>query len=468
MTDRQPEAPVSDQSPNAAAALAKAERRRHLDNPSSEGPPASPVVAGISRRSLVRSGGLLAGVAIGAPVLRAFAQTTAPSGGAALPASAAVPDSAKLVVPLDATKVPGMPSEALGGRSAFEQPALTPTGITSGSSWTPHQSLRGSITPSDLHFQRHHNGIPVIDPLRHQLTIHGLVDTPLTFTLQELQRFPSVTRVHFVECSGNGGGAYRAPKPDMTPQVVDGLTSNSEWTGVPVATLLKAVGVQRAGTWVLAEGGDAAVMLRSVPMEKMMDDALVVYAQNGDAVRPANGYPMRLLLPGYEGNMCVKWLRRLKVVDQPSMSRDETSKYTDPLPDGTSRQFSFVIDAKSLITSPAYPERLTGPGWWPVRGIAWSGRGKITGVDVSTNGGKTWAAASLVGDVHSRAHTRFEFPWQWNGQPAALMSRATDETGYVQPTLEVFRRVRGAGTGYHLNAIRTWNVAGDGSVTFGG
>jgi sulfane dehydrogenase subunit SoxC len=450
MTDRESESVVSDKDPTAVAGSAA-----HS--------------AGISRRSLVISGGLLAGAAVGAPVLRALAQTTTRPPGAALPASAAaVADSAKIVGPLDATKVPGLPSEALGGRSPFEHPALTPTGITSGSSWTPHQALRGSVTPSDLHFQRHHNGIPVIDPLRHELTIHGLVDTPLTFTLKELQRFPSVTRMHFIECSGNGGGAYRAPKPEMSPQVVDGLTSNSEWTGVPVATLLKEVGVQRAGSWVLAEGGDAAVLLRSVPMEKMLDDALVVYAQNGEAVRPANGYPMRLLLPGYEGNMCVKWLRRLKVVDQPSMSRDETSKYTDPLPDGTSRQFSFVIDAKSLITSPAYPERLTGAGWWPVRGIAWSGRGKITGVDVSTDGGKTWAAATLVGDVHPRAHTRFEFMWQWNGQPAAIMSRATDETGYVQPTLEVFRRVRGPATSYHTNAIRTWNVAGDGSVTFGG
>ncbi|MDQ6611866.1 MAG: molybdopterin-dependent oxidoreductase, partial [Gemmatimonadota bacterium] len=287
----------------------------------------------ISRRALVKTGGVLAAAVVGVPGLRAFVQTTVPA-ASKVPA---VADTTEIVVPLDATKVPGLPSEALGGRSKFEQPALTPTGITSGSALTPHQSLRGTITPADLHFQRHHNGIPVIDPLRHELTIHGLVDKPLTFSVADLKRFPSVTRVYCIECSGNGGAAYRSPKPDMTPQMVDGLTSNSEWTGVSVATLLKAVGAQRAGTWVLAEGGDAAVMLRSVPMEKMMDDALVVYAQNGEAVRPANGYPIRLLLPGYEGNMCVKWLRRLKVVDQPNMSREETSKYTDPLPDGTAR-----------------------------------------------------------------------------------------------------------------------------------
>jgi sulfane dehydrogenase subunit SoxC len=416
-----------------------------------------PRATALSRRALVRSGSLLAGAAIGAPVIRALAQSVTPAADTTMP-----------VVPPDATKVPGQPSEALAGRSAFERPVLTPTGVTSGSSLTPHQALRGSITPSDLHFQRHHNGIPVIDPTQYSLTVHGLVDKPLTFTLDELKRFPSVTRVYCIECSGNGGGAYRSPKPDMTPQMVDGLTSNSEWTGVPVKTLLEAVGVQRSGSWVLAEGGDAAVLLRSVPMEKMLDDALIVYAQNGEAVRPANGYPARLLLPGYEGNMCVKWLRRLEVVDQPAMSREETAKYTDPLPDGTSRQFSFVLDAKSIITSPAFPEKLPAAGWWPVRGIAWSGRGKITGVDVSTDGGTSWHAATLVGDIHSHAHTRFEYMWQWDGKATSIMSRATDETGYVQPTLEVYRKARGPATYYHHNAIRTWQVASDGAVTFGG
>ena len=432
-------------------------------------PDESPPGSSLSRRSLLQTGGLLAGAAVGAPVIRVLAQGSAPAQASVQPpVVAALADSATIAVPPDATKLPGMPSEALGGRSAFEQPRLTPTGITSGSALTPHHSLRGSITPADLHFQRHHNGIPVIDPARYALTVHGLVDRPLVFTLDELKRFPSVTRVYCVECSGNGGAAYRAPKPDMTPQVVDGLTSNSEWTGVPVSTLLKAAGAQRAGTWVLAESGDAAVMLRSVPIAKMMDDALVVYAQNGEAVRPANGYPARLLLPGYEGNMCVKWLRRLKVVDQPSMSREETSKYTDPLPDGTSRQFSFVLDAKSIITSPAYPERLAGAGWWPVRGIAWSGRGKITRVDVSVNGGQSWTAASLIGDIHSCAHTRFEHLWQWDGKPAVIMSRAVDETGYVQPTVEVYKRVRGNATSYHHNAIRSWNVSDNGTVTFAG
>ena len=203
-------------------------------------------------------------------------------------------------------------------------------------------------------------------------------------------------------------------------------------------------------------------------MAKMLDDAFVAYAQNGEPVRMANGYPARLILPGYEGNMNIKWLRRLKVIDQPNMSRDETAKYTDPLPDGTSRQFSFAMDAKSIITSPAHPERLSGAGWWPVTGIAWTGRGTIRGVDVSTDGGRTWTAAELVGPLYPHAHTRFQYVWKWDGRPAVLMSRAVDETGYVQPTLDAFRRVRGPGTDFHFNAIRSWNVASDGSVTFGG
>ena len=414
----------------------------------------------LSRRALLRLAGVLGGVAVSAPVLRALAQV----GAGQAPSTPAF----GLVAPLDASKVPGVPSDALGTRSSFEHPSLAPTGVTTGSSFTPLQDLTGTITPSDLHFQRHHNGIAVIDPATYSLTVHGLVDRPLRFSLEELKRFPSVTRVHFVDCSGNGRAAYRAPRPDMTPQMIDGLTSNSEWTGVAVSTLLREAGVKRNGTWVLAEGGDAAVLSRSIPMVKMLDDAIVAYAQNGEAVRQANGYPARLILPGYEGNMSIKWLRRLEVIDQPNMSRDETAKYTDPLPDGTSRQFSFVMDAKSIITSPAHPERLSAPGWWPVTGIAWSGRGKIRGVDVSIDGGRTWTIAELVGPVHAHAHTRFQHLWRWDGTPAVLMSRATDETGYVQPTLDAFRRVRGPGTDFHFNAIRSWKVAADGAVTFGG
>jgi sulfane dehydrogenase subunit SoxC len=252
----------------------------------------------------------------------------------------------------------------------------------------------------------------------------------------------------------------------MTPQQVDGLSSSSEWTGVPVRALFDAVGVKRGASWFLAEGGDAALMSRSVPLEKAMDDAMIVYAQNGEALRPANGYPARLLLPGFEGNANVKWIRRIELVDGPIMTRDETSKYTDPLANGTARQFSLVLDAKSIITSPAYPEKLSGAGWWPVTGLAWSGRGAITSVDVSTDGGKTWTRATLGTPVLPKAYTRFVHMWKWDGSPALLLSRATDETGYVQPTFAEFRAARGPGTDYHYNAIRGWRVGADGQTVF--
>ena len=404
----------------------------------------------ISRRALVRTGGLLAGAALTPSLLSAVSQDTQAS------------------IPVDPSRVPGAPSDSLGTRSPFETPRLSPVNVTSGSTWTPHHQLHGTITPADLHFQRHHNGIPAIDPAKHTLTIHGLVERPLEFTLDELKRFPSVTRTYFIECSGNGGRAWNNPKPDMSPQVVDGLTSNSEWTGVAVSTLLRAVGAKAKASWVVAEGNDAAVLNRSVPMQKMLDDALVVYAQNGEALRPGNGYPIRLLLPGYEGNMCVKWLRRLEVTDQPLMSREETSKYTDPIPGGKARMFSFTMDVKSLITSPAYPGKLTERGWHAVRGLAWSGRGRVSRVDVSTDGGRTWHMASLPNGALPMAHTRFEYLWQWDGRSTRLLSRAVDETGAVQPTADEYRRVRGDAPGYHYSAIRAWDVASDGTVTFGG
>jgi sulfane dehydrogenase subunit SoxC len=410
---------------------------------------------GITRRAAISAA---ATAVIGAAVGEALAQ-----GSKKVEAAPSGP-----FIPPDPTRVPGTASEALGARSPFENPALSPTGVVTGPSLTPLQNLTGTITPADLHFQRHHNGIALVDPKKYSLTVHGLVERPLVFTLEELKRFPATTRICFIECSGNGRAAYRAPKPDMTPQVIDGLTSNSEWTGVPVATLLREVGARRSAKWVFAEGGDAALLSRSIPMEKMLDDAMIVYAQNGEPLRAPNGYPARLLLPGYEGNTCIKWIRRLEVIDQPNMSKDETSKYTDPLPDGTARQFSFVMDVKSIITSPSYPTKLSGRGWWPVQGIAWSGRGRITSVEVSTNGGKSWYAAELVGAVLPLAHTRFQLMWKWDGQPTKIMSRAVDDTGATQPTLDEYKRARGTGTDYHFNHIRTWDVAADGSVTFGG
>jgi sulfane dehydrogenase subunit SoxC len=339
--------------------------------------------------------------------------------------------------------------------------------VISGSSLTPLHQLSGTLTPSDLVFERHHAGVALIDPARYELIIHGLVDRPTVFTLDDLKRLPSVSRTMFLECSGNGRAAYKSPKREMTPQAVDGMTSNGEWTGVPLAVLFHEVGVRRGASWFRAEGGDASRLSRSVPLEKGMDDAIIAYAYNGEPLRPANGYPARLLLPGYEGNMCIKWVRRIELADGPGMFRDETSKYTDPLANGTARQFSFVMDAKSIITAPAYPRRVTPNAWTQITGIAWSGRGKIVRVDVSTDGGKTWLVATLQEPVLSLAHTRFTLPWQGDGRPAVLMSRAVDETGATQPSFTEFRTKRGAGTDYHYSYIRPWVVEPDGQVFFG-
>lgn len=378
------------------------------------------------------------------------------------------PLAAPPTVPPDPTAVPGSPTTALGARSPFVTPARTPTGVLSGPALSPLQDVSGTITPSDLFFERHHAGVPLIDPGKWKLLIHGMVDRPLALDLEQLLRYPSVTRTYFVECAGNGRVAYRTPKPDMTPQLVDGLLSTAEWTGVPLATLFREVGVKPGAAWFLAEAGDAARLSRSIPVAKAMDDALLAWGQNGEPLRPSNGYPVRLLLPGYEGNTSVKWIRRLELMDQPNMSRDETSRYTDPLPGGKARQFSFTMDVKSVITSPAHPRKLTEKGWWPIRGLAWTGRGRVTGVEVSTDGGVTWHPARLEGQRSPMAPVRFEYMWRWDGKPAVLMSRATDETGAVQPTRAEFQRVRGIGTDFHFNHIRAWAVARDGTITFGG
>jgi sulfane dehydrogenase subunit SoxC len=409
--------------------------------------------AGITRREALEgiAGTVGAVIATSIPVVAA-----AQSGASMAPVAAATP-----------ARLMGAPTSAVGTRSPFAPPAgRTPVGSPVGSSLTPLHSLSGTITPSDLHFERHHAGVPTIDPAAHKLVIHGLVDRPISLTVDDIKRFPQVTRVHFVECSGNGRAVWVNPSPDMTPQRTDGLTSNSEWTGVPLATLFREAGAQPAATWFLAEGGDACKMTRSVPMEKALDDALVVWSQNGEPLRPEQGFPLRLLLPGWEGNANVKWLRRLELGTKPWMTRWETSKYTDPLKDGTARIFSFVLDAKSIITTPSVPAKLTAHGWRSVSGIAWSGRGRITRVEVSADGGATWHDAELQGPVHPKAHTRFAMMWNWDGHGALLLSRATDETGYVQPTRKALLDARGPGTDYHNNAIRGWRVEPDGGVFF--
>jgi sulfane dehydrogenase subunit SoxC len=413
---------------------------------------------------------------------RAFltgATAVAGAGAAALlgrGAAAAPPGAMDYPVQEDPTKEPGRLTNDDGGygsRSQFESEVRWrfPT-ATKESSWTmtPLDKGNGIVTPSGLHFERHHGGIPNIDPAKHTLTVHGMVKTAKTFTMADLKRFPSVSRFHFVECSGNGLTEWKQPTL-KTVQGTHGLTSTSEWTGIPVSTILSECGIEDGAAWILAEGSDAAVMTRSVTLDKALGDAMLAFAQNGEALRPEQGYPLRLLLPGWEGNTHIKWLRRLEISDKPFMTREETSKYTDLLNGGKARQFSFTMEAKSVITFPSGEMKLPGPGFYEVTGIAWSGRGRVKRVEVSTDGGENWELASLQEPIMPVCHTRFRFPWRWDGKPAILQSRCQDETGYIQPTIQQLVDVRGLdghakfGSVYHLNGIQSWAVASDGSVT---
>ncbi len=316
------------------------------------------------------------------------------------------------------------------------------------------------ITPSDLHFQRHHAGVPTIAPSSYELMIHGLVEKPLVFTLQGLKKFPSVSRIFFLECSGN----YRGGRENLSPQQVAGLTSQSEWTGVMLSTLFREVGVKASAKWFLAEGSDAAVMTRSVPLERAVREGMIVYGQNGEALRPEQGYPARLLIPGWEGNISVKWIRRIEFADEPFMTREETSRYTETV-GGKIRQFSLEVDARSIITYPSYPQQIE-KGWIEIKGLAWSGRGKVHAVEVSTDAGKKWQKAELQGPILDKAHVRFRHVWYWDGRETEIRSRAIDETGYVQPTLRVLREARGSRGGYHFNPVTGWVLRPDGSVLF--
>jgi sulfane dehydrogenase subunit SoxC len=341
-------------------------------------------------------------------------------------------------------------------------PWLT-AGTESSISFSPLQDLHGIITPNGLFFERHHAGRPDVDPDQHRLMIHGLVERPLILTMKDIVRFPSVSRIHFIECPANGGMEWRASQINSL-QFNHGMISCAEWTGVRLSTLLEEVGIKKEAKWVLVEGADGAHMNRSLPLDKCLDDCLVVYAQNGEALRPEQGYPLRLVVPGWEGNVNIKWLRRIKLGDKPWYSREETSKYTDLMPDGTSRGFTWLIDAKSVITFPCPEKPLAGPGLYEIRGLAWTGNGKVKRVDISTDGGVNWQTARLHEPVLSKALTKFTLPWRWDGQPVLLESRVIDESGYVQPTIAELRKLRGTNSVYHNNSIQTWQVKPDGSV----
>jgi len=331
-------------------------------------------------------------------------------------------------------------------------------------SFTPLGDLKGIITPSGLVFERYHAGVPEIDPQQHRLMIHGMVKRPIILTMDDLMRFPSVSIIRFLECPANGGMEWRGAQMDRV-QFSHGMLACCEWTGVMLSTLLEEVGLDKNAAWILAEGADGAHMSRSIPLDKALDDAIIVYAQNGEALRPEQGYPVRLLNPGWEGNTSIKWLRRLEVGDKPWYHREETSKYTDLMADGTAREFTFVQECNSVVTSPSPEKPFRGKGKYFIEGLAWSGRGRIKHVDVSVDGGVTWREARFTSQVIPRALTRFGLEWDWDGAPGLIQSRAVDETGYVQPTYGQLREVRGTNSIYHKNAIHTWKLAADGTVT---
>jgi sulfane dehydrogenase subunit SoxC len=339
---------------------------------------------------------------------------------------------------------------------------------------TPHHLLQGTVTPNGLFFSICHSGLPDIDPAQHKLVVHGLVKQPMVYTVESLERYPMVTRMHFVECAGNSAPMFSSAPLQVTAQALHGLAANAEWTGVLLSTLLDEVGIDPKAKWILAEGADSLGLSRSVPIKMALDDVMVALYQNGERIQPGNGYPMRLLVPGCQGNMNVKYLRRLKLIDQPGMTFYEAKTYSQILPTGKSWLFHFTMEVKSFITHPSFGHALKGPGHYEISGIAYSGNGRIAKVMVSADGGKSWAEAALQGSINPKAFTRFRMPWRWDGQPVVLQSRAWDEAGNVQPLRAEFVAARGqtekpvtsplAFPNQHYNSITSWGIDNAGSI----
>ncbi|MVA99372.1 sulfite dehydrogenase [Nitratireductor sp. CAU 1489] len=365
---------------------------------------------------------------------------------------------------------PGVDAEPYGVPSPYEAhvvrrnvPWLTADPISS-VNFTPLHELDGIITPNGLCFERHHAGIAEIDPAQHRLMINGMVDTPLVFTMADLMRFPRENHVYFLECAANSGMEWRGAQLNGC-QYTHGMVHCVMYTGVKLRHLLEEAGIRAGAAWVMPEGADASAMSRSLPLEKALDDCLVAFKMNGEALRPGQGYPLRLVVPGWEGNLWVKWLRRLEIGDKPWQLREETSKYTDLLANGKARRFTWEMDVKSVITNPS-PQApvIHGRGRLVLAGLAWSGGGRISRVDVSIDGGRNWTTARLDGPSLPKALHRFYHAFDWDGSDLFLQSRAIDENGFVQPTKNALRAVRGENSIYHNNGIQTWHVAKDGVV----
>ena len=397
---------------------------------------------------------------------------TAATGNALAADATSAGDPAILELP-EYSKTLGKPVAATGygAPSKFEQnlqrrqsPGLTRVAAAS-VAFAPLQGLFGIITPNGLHFERHHQGWIDVDPSKHRLMVNGLVRNAKVYTMDDLMRLPSVSRIHFIECGANSSmewGNVSVP----TVQYTHGMLSCCEYTGVPLSVLLEDCGFDKKnGKYILAEGADGSGMTRTIAMDRALDDAIVAYGMNGEMLRPENGYPLRLVVPGVQGVSWVKWLRRLEVGDQPWDTKDENIHYVDLMPSGLLRQYTSIQECKSVITAPSGGQMLLDKGFYNISGIAWSGRGKIKRVDVSFDGGRNWTSARLENPVLTKALTRFNIAWTWNGGPAILQSRAIDETGYVQPKISELRAVRGTRSIYHNNAIQSWKVAESGEVS---
>ncbi len=330
-------------------------------------------------------------------------------------------------------------------------------------SFTPLHELDGFITPNGLCFERHHGGIAEVDPAKHRLMINGLVDRQLVFTMEDLKRLPRQNRFFFLECAANSGMEWRGAQLNGC-QFTHGMVHCVQYTGISLRTLLDEAGLKPNAKWLMPEGADSSGMNRSVPLDKALDDCMIAWAMNGEALRPEQGYPLRLVVPGWEGNMWVKWLRRIEVGDQPWHTREETSKYTDLLENGKARRFTWVMDAKSIVTNPSPQAPMLHRGHNVLSGLAWSGHGKIKRVDVTIDGGKNWSTAEIQGPVLGKCLTRFYLNIEWNGQPLLIQSRAIDDTGYIQPTKDELRAARGTNSIYHNNGIQTWHVRENGEV----
>jgi sulfane dehydrogenase subunit SoxC len=412
---------------------------------------------GPSRRQLL-AGGLAAGA--GAALVGLTARPAAAAGD---PAITEIQEWNRYLGDGVDARPYGTPSQFEAQVVRRDVPWLTADAVSS-VNFTPLHELDGIITPNGLCFERHHAGIAEVDPAQHRLMISGLVDTPLVFTMEDLKRFPRENKVYFLECAANSGMEWRGAQLNGC-QFTHGMVHCVVYTGVRLGTLLKEAGVKPSGKWLLAEGADASAMTRSIPIEKAMDDCMVAFKMNGEALRPEQGYPLRLVVPGWEGNMWVKWLRRLEVGDKAWHQREETSKYTDLLADGKARRFTWVMDVKSVITSPSPQAPVThGRGPLVISGLAWSGNGTIGRVDVSIDGGRNWQTARLDGPSLSKALHRFYLDIDWDGSELLLQSRAIDEAGVVQPTKDMLRAARGENSIYHNNGIQTWYVKADGVV----